>query len=104
MKILDFGLARAMSTESGDSTSGSNSYQPTLTQALTGAATYGSDTSSAGSFPVALVAFMIVYVAATTWIQVGRDWTAMFLVNAAAEPGTHHFFDRLNAPEFHHGL
>ncbi|WP_336793983.1 DUF2339 domain-containing protein [Gordonia malaquae] len=31
-----------------------------------------------------LVAFMIVYVAATTWIQVGRDWTAMFLVNAAA--------------------
>jgi len=40
VKILDFGLARAMSTEGGgDSTSGSASYQPTLTQALTGAGT-----------------------------------------------------------------
>ncbi len=31
-----------------------------------------------------LVAFLVIYAAATTWIQVGRDWMAMFIVNTAA--------------------
>ncbi len=40
VKILDFGLARAFSTEGGsDSASGSQAFQATMTQALTGAGT-----------------------------------------------------------------
>ncbi|MCF8587470.1 DUF2339 domain-containing protein [Gordonia liuliyuniae] len=31
-----------------------------------------------------LVGFMLVYAAATVWIQVGRDWPAVFIVNTAA--------------------
>ncbi|GEE00138.1 hypothetical protein nbrc107696_05840 [Gordonia spumicola] len=37
-----------------------------------------------GGIDDTLVAFLIVYVAASTWIQVGRGWTPMFLVNTAA--------------------
>ncbi|ALG86147.1 DUF2339 domain-containing protein [Gordonia phthalatica] len=31
-----------------------------------------------------LVCFMLVYAASTLWIQVGRDWTALFVVNTVA--------------------
>ena len=31
-----------------------------------------------------LIAFLLVYAGATLWLQVGRDWTALFVVNTAA--------------------
>lgn len=31
-----------------------------------------------------LIAFLLVYAGATLWLQVGRDWTSLFIVNTAA--------------------
>ena len=38
----------------------------------------------AGGVDETLVCFMLVYAASTLWIQTGRDWTALFIVNTLA--------------------
>lgn len=38
----------------------------------------------AGGVDETLVCFMMVYAASTLWMQAGRDWTALYLVNTAA--------------------
>ncbi len=37
-----------------------------------------------GGVDEVLIGFMLAYAAATLWLQPGRDWTALFLVNTAA--------------------
>lgn len=37
-----------------------------------------------GGIDHVLIGFLLVYAAATLWIQVGRDWPAVFIVNTAA--------------------
>ncbi|GAB10225.2 hypothetical protein GOARA_054_00005, partial [Gordonia araii NBRC 100433] len=37
-----------------------------------------------GGVDETLIGFMLVYAAATLWLQISRDWTALFVVNTAA--------------------
>ncbi|WP_347957613.1 DUF2339 domain-containing protein [Gordonia aichiensis] len=40
--------------------------------------------AAAGGVDPLLVCFMLAYAASTLWMQIGRDWTALYLVNTAA--------------------
>ncbi|MGB3708255.1 DUF2339 domain-containing protein [Gordonia sp. (in: high G+C Gram-positive bacteria)] len=52
---------------------------------------------AAGGVDEVLVSFMLAYAASTLWLQMGRDWTALFVVNTVA--ATLPLFAYLNSSE-----